>query len=207
MNYDEECYYLYAKALENKINKTNKKLNNKELLEIFPEAKEIIIKKITELENEKRLQKNIINNKLLFIKKITNNDFAFWFLKKWIECSDGKKLKEINRNLIRLKNQTWINSSRFTNASHLSQNHIDSALNIPLKDMAEKYISLKKTGKLYIGLCPFHNEKTPSFYIYPNTNSFFCYGCQKGGNIIIFIELIEGCSFKKAVNLLLNNKN
>lgn len=207
MNYDEECFYLYAKLLEEGVKKSYKKPSDKELLIIFPEAKKIIINKISEWEEKKRLQENIINLKLSFVKKIIATDFTYWFFIKWIECTDGEKLKEINHHLIRLKHQRYINSNKSNRPNHLNQDQIDSVLNIPFKDVAKKYVLLKKLGRLYIGLCPFHNEKNPSFYIYPDTNSFYCYGCQKGGNIITFLKLIEGYSFKQAVDLLLNIKN
>ncbi len=69
-------------------------------------------------------------------------------------------------------------------------------------DIAESYVELKKRGKNLLGLCPFHNEKTPSFNIYPNTNSFYCFGCNAGGGVIQFIMRIENLDFQEAVRFL-----
>ncbi|MEG2939385.1 MAG: CHC2 zinc finger domain-containing protein, partial [Oscillospiraceae bacterium] len=53
------------------------------------------------------------------------------------------------------------------------------------------YVSLKRRGRLNTGLCPFHNEKTPSFVVYSDTQSYFCFGCGAGGDVITFIKTKE----------------
>lgn len=64
------------------------------------------------------------------------------------------------------------------------------------------YVRLTRSGSGYKGLCPFHNEKTPSFNIVPEKGLFYCFGCQKGGDIIEFLREIEGISFVEAVERL-----
>lgn len=64
------------------------------------------------------------------------------------------------------------------------------------------YVELKRRGKNYTGLCPFHNEKTPSFTVYPDTQSFYCFGCGAGGEIISFTRRIENIDFVEAVKSL-----
>ena len=63
-------------------------------------------------------------------------------------------------------------------------------------------VHLTKSGKYLKGLCPFHSEKTPSFTVTPEKGIFYCYGCGKGGNVIKFIEEIEGYSFPEAVRIM-----
>ena len=69
-------------------------------------------------------------------------------------------------------------------------------------EVVGSYVQLKRKGRLYSGLCPFHNEKTPSFYVYPETQSFYCFGCGVGGDVITFIKKIESLSYPEAVKML-----
>ena len=69
-------------------------------------------------------------------------------------------------------------------------------------DTVSSYVSLKKRGSTYVGLCPFHNEKTPSFTVYPESQSFYCFGCGVGGDIITFVKKIENLDYVDAVRSL-----
>jgi DNA primase len=64
------------------------------------------------------------------------------------------------------------------------------------------YVSLKKKGRDWVACCPFHNEKTPSFYVSQGKQIFKCFGCSKGGGVFDFIMEIEGCSFPEAVRVV-----
>ena len=64
------------------------------------------------------------------------------------------------------------------------------------------YVQLRQRGRLYTGLCPFHSEKTPSFTVYPNTQSYYCFGCGNGGDVITFIKNYENLDYMDAVRLL-----
>ena len=71
-----------------------------------------------------------------------------------------------------------------------------------LVEVVSFYIDLKKAGKNFVGFCPFHSEKTPSFTVSPEKQIFHCFGCQTGGNLFSFIMQMEDCSFPDAVRLL-----
>lgn len=71
-----------------------------------------------------------------------------------------------------------------------------------INDVISTYVTLKKRGATYVGLCPFHNEKTPSFTVYPETQSFYCFGCGTGGDAIGFIKKIENLDYMDAVKTL-----
>ena len=71
-----------------------------------------------------------------------------------------------------------------------------------LVEVVSFYIDLKKVGKNFVGFCPFHSEKTPSFTVSPEKQIFHCFGCQTGGNLFSFIMQMEDCSFPDAVRLL-----
>ena len=74
--------------------------------------------------------------------------------------------------------------------------------NNDIESVISSYIDLKRRGKNLVGLCPFHNEKTPSFTVYPETASYYCFGCGAGGEVINFIRNIENLDFTEAVKLL-----
>ncbi len=71
-----------------------------------------------------------------------------------------------------------------------------------IEGVISSYVNLKRQGKLLKGLCPFHNEKTPSFTVYPDTRSFYCFGCSAGGEVITFIRRIENLDYVEAIKLL-----
>lgn len=69
-------------------------------------------------------------------------------------------------------------------------------------DVISSYVNLKRSGNRYIGLCPFHSEKTPSFFVNPQMQLYHCFGCGAGGTVIHFIEQIENLDFIEAVKFL-----
>lgn len=69
-------------------------------------------------------------------------------------------------------------------------------------DVVSSYMKLEKAGINYRGCCPFHNEKTPSFFISPARGSYHCFGCNRGGDIISFVQEIEGVDFLEALKTL-----
>lgn len=71
-----------------------------------------------------------------------------------------------------------------------------------IESVISPYITLKRRGKILTGLCPFHNEKTPSFTVYTDSNSFYCFGCGVGGDIFTFTKLIENLDYIEAVKAL-----
>ena len=71
-------------------------------------------------------------------------------------------------------------------------------------DVISSYVKLKKSGATYFGLCPFHNEKSPSFSVTPSKQMYYCFGCGEGGNIYSFIMKYENYSFLEAVKLLVD---
>lgn len=85
---------------------------------------------------------------------------------------------------------------------HLTVEKIKEAANIV--DVVSEFVTLKKSGSNYKGLCPFHNEKTPSFYVSPARGTCHCFGCGKGGNSITFIMEHEQMTYPEALRWLAN---
>jgi DNA primase len=73
---------------------------------------------------------------------------------------------------------------------------------IDIVELVSQYVQLKKAGRIYKGLCPFHSEKTPSFVVYPDEGRYHCFGCGADGDIFTFLEQKEGLSFPEALRLL-----
>ncbi|MCR5208498.1 MAG: DNA primase [Eubacterium sp.] len=75
-------------------------------------------------------------------------------------------------------------------------------LKTDIEDVISSYVTLRRRGSTCTGLCPFHNEKTPSFTVYTDTQSFYCFGCGAGGDAITFVKKIENLDYFDAVKLL-----
>ncbi len=73
---------------------------------------------------------------------------------------------------------------------------------IGIEQLVSQYVQLKKTGRNFKGLCPFHSEKTPSFIVSPEKQICHCFGCNKGGDIFTFIQELEAVSFKESLQIL-----
>ena len=74
-------------------------------------------------------------------------------------------------------------------------------------DIISQYVHLKRSGRNFFGLCPFHNEKSPSFSVSPDKQIFHCVGCGVGGNVFTFLTKIEGINFVEAVQMLAERSN
>ena len=89
-------------------------------------------------------------------------------------------------------------------ANYIPEDKISEIRNtVDIVDVISEVVLLKKTGKNYVGLCPFHSEKTPSFYVFPERQSWHCFGaCATGGDVFSFIMKKEGVDFGEALRFL-----
>lgn len=72
----------------------------------------------------------------------------------------------------------------------------------PIENVVSAYVRLRRSGRNLVGLCPFHGEKSPSFFLYPENDSFYCFGCNAGGDTITFMRRIENLDYMEAVRML-----
>ena len=86
------------------------------------------------------------------------------------------------------------------NMSSSSVDQIKERLGIV--DVVSTYLTLEKAGSNLKAKCPFHNEKTPSFFVSPSRNTFYCFGCGVKGDIFSFVEQFEGLDFRGALKVL-----
>src|SRR5919201_4807667 len=73
---------------------------------------------------------------------------------------------------------------------------------VGIVDVVGTRTQLRKSGARYVGLCPFHEERTPSFSVSPEKGTYYCFGCQRGGDAISFVEESEGVDFVGAIEWL-----
>ena len=83
----------------------------------------------------------------------------------------------------------------------------DVRQNNDIVDVISQYMHLKRSGRNFFGLCPFHNEKSPSFSVSPDKQIFHCFGCGVGGNVITFVSKIEGLNFVETIQMLAERAN
>jgi len=83
---------------------------------------------------------------------------------------------------------------------------IRHAKTVPILEIAGQHFpDFKRAGRCHMARCPFHDDKTASLALYTDTNSFYCFACAKGGDVIRFVELLHNCGFKEAVTRLTEN--
>lgn len=179
------------------------KYSDKELLSIFPEAKDVIPQKIIEwkaiLEESRKRLKNI----LIFINSQKTDEFSNWFLKQVASLFLMPPISECKKQTLRLKRTVSILSPSGKNLERW-QEKVEIARQYPIAELARSNLELRQAGINFFALCPFHNEKHASFYIYTKTNTFYCFGCQESGDVIKLTMHLHGIDFKDAVRMLQN---
>jgi len=167
----------------------NNKLNTRKIF--LEECNDGLVKvfedKIGELENE---------IKYLNRKDIKKAKFDWEIFIKPLIKEYEKKIREYTFLIKRIS----IYDRRKTKDKSID---ISSLLdNIDIVEVISGYAGLNKRGKQYLGICPLHNEKTPSFSVNREKGLWHCFGCKEGGNVISFLMKIEGKSFKEVINNL-----
>jgi len=198
-------YYDYAGELEQEWRLSQLRYTDKELLEIYPAVKSVITDKLTELGEERNLLVSEIKGKLIEIRDKVRDEFSQWFCREWIKAVEGQQLLQIDRQIERFRRLQFIAQGKMIKGQ-ITDDHIHHALSIPIQNIIPNEAKFRRSGKTLMGLCPLHEEKHPSFFIYPDTNTCWCFGCNQGGDTINFVRLLFGYSFKEAVNYLIGNK-
>lgn len=185
--------------------------SDRELLEIFPEAREIIPQKIEEYQEERLILKNKVKEWRSFIKEITilkhKDSFFFWFWGYlYPKYFWGRRGSEINKFLTTLHHQKRLldekNNSIFFHKTDWNDLKERAKQRLLIDEAIPHLERVKQHGDKIMALCPFHQEKTPSFFIYIKQNTFHCFGCQAHGDVITFKMKIHNISFKEAVKEL-----
>jgi len=184
--------------------KRKERYSPKELLKIFPEAKEIIPIKLKEWKDKKELLLKRFRKLLREIrnKDVKNRLFCIFLLKDTYE----EKVRKIETHIYRLNSYLCDEKE---DKGRITISQIEKVKQIPILDVFSSLYDgyIKKSGKNYSCLCPFHQEKNPSFYIFPETNTFYCFGCGEKGDVIDLVKKMKKVNFPKAVEFLLKGGN
>lgn len=203
-NFDPEDSYIWQ--LRDEWLKSQRKYTDEELVKVFPEAK-IIVRQL--LKNRKRryaILRKRIKKLLEMVKNSKVSEFKKWFVREWIKVDKVQDLLGIGRDIRRLNRLDRLFSGKTNPEIRNWQTAKELALQVPILEIAQRHVrNLKRSGQNYTGRCLFHDDRHPSMVIYPETNSYFCFGCQNGGSVINFTQGIHNCSYKEAVKIL--NKN
>lgn len=177
------------------------KYTDKELLEIFPEAKEIIPLKIKEWQEIFEAERESYKDSLRSIHSKNLDELSIWFNKEIIKLFLLPPLIESHKHILRLKRMLSILYPKQGKTDRW-QEKLEIARTYPIHEVASNNRSLRPYGDKFSALCPFHEEKHASFYIYPKTNTFHCFACGESGDIIKLTQHLYGLDFKEAVEML-----
>lgn len=177
------------------------KLTDREVLEIFPESKKIIPQKLKEWEKVLKREEDRLKDCLLFIYGQNLDEFSTWFLEQIAKLYLMPSILESNKHVLRLKRMLSIASPDGKNLERW-QEKVGIARQYPIETLARSKLEMKQSGRNFTSLCPFHNERRPSFYIYPETNTYHCFGCQENGDVIRLATCLYGISFREAIQML-----
>lgn len=170
-------------------------------LKVFPEAKVIVPVKIKEWTLVAIHARSEIKDALYIIEtKCSDEDSkSFW---KAVLKYTHPAVKELAFAQKRIRSLRFLLPSKGARRGRLWQKTFAIAKERSLVEIAQTYsLKLKRAGKTYQTLCPAHNERTPSFTIYPPSR-YVCFGCGIKGTVIDFVMLMEGCSAKEAAQKL-----
>jgi hypothetical protein len=181
-----------------------RKLTDIEIVTDFPdEAREYLPKAIRKLKRVIAKMEKEIEELILFINKQTADEFTRWFCYEVIKIYKMPELNKCNDILFHQQIQWSLLNPNKQNA-HMPdfQNKIRIAKEYPIHELAQESLELQPSGANYKTLCIFHEEKHASMIIFPTTNTFKCFSCGKGGDIINLTMALHGNSFTEAVNML-----
>lgn len=198
---EAELYNIFADAMERAYKKTLPRHTDKELLQIFSPAVKTICAIVEQRERERRARTKRIKEALENLYAIETDEFSHWFGEQIIKLTLFPDLEKCTKHIVRLKRILNLMCHQDTN-TNTNDEAIQRARQYPISEIAKNRLIIRECGNKLSSLCPFHEEKHASFYIYPETNTFHCFGCQESGDVIKLAMHLYGASFPEAVKIL-----
>lgn len=181
------------------------KLSFDEALEIFgkDEVTQTFIENIETLDN---MRNTLLKDKLEYtetvVSKLPEESFERWFSEQRWDVLHGRELKEIEEELFSKSEILLKKILKIKPKGSNAKGFVDkeSVQQTPLIDIFEG--KLIKSGNRFKAICPFHADKNPSFVIYPETNTFHCFGCNESGDVITYVMKSQNIGFVDALKYL-----
>jgi len=172
-----------------------------EWLKIFPEIREVVPIKLRGLSaDRKRLEQKIVH-KIGLVNRFAGDEISRILYREGIKNRYVRRLCEIESEIWRFRYLSALINHRPIAKAQLRE-QVEQARKADIIEIASRFTILLKRGQYFTGCCPLHQETTPSFTIYPDTNSWYCFGCCQGGDVLTLIQRVLNCDFKDAVNYL-----
>ncbi len=169
-----------------------------ELFDIYPQAQETLEIKIK--EEYARIRQNL-SVMMAGIRESTKKDEnTRWFLSELRRYFVWPYIEKAEKRIISYRRQLFLAKKQKDKGTAIPQSDIEAARAVPIESMIE---TKRPTGKGIYAHCPFHDDHTPSFVIYCDSNTFYCFGCQALGDVIAFVMRKEQIGFKEAIQLLI----
>jgi len=172
-------------------------LSDAELLAIFPEARTVIPKLLKSYKQQRTELVEVIAERLAAIKAESSDEMYLYFWRKWLAVTLGEDLQVVDGHIARLSRQLQLIKGKAAAKGVVTQDLIEKARDVPVENLFNQ--QFRRSGHDLVGLCPFHDEHSPSFHIYTNENRGWCFGCNQGGDSIRLYMLLHDCDFKEAV--------
>lgn len=164
-----------------------------------PESHEIVRRLYKELTQKRAKLVARINEAFAAIDaESTNEDFRyFWKAAFHAKYKLDEELADVDIKLARQRRYLRIIDDKPLPEGAINSELIQAAKEVPIESLFSQ--EFKQTGNKLVGICPFHEEKTPSFFIYKNTNRCYCFSCKAGYNTIDAYMRLHDCNFNEAV--------
>jgi hypothetical protein len=179
-----------------------KKPTDQEFLEMFPEAKDILQLKIDEWEEKRQLGLDGLKKALTELYSLKSDELSTWFGEEIIKLFLFPPVTECQRHIYHIRHLIPASYKKTGSNNDNWDEQIIRARQYPIYEIAKDALSLRSLGGKYLSLCPSHTEIHPSFYLYPDSNTYHCFGCQAHGDIISLTMHLYNASFREAVKML-----
>lgn len=197
---EEDNFDLLVYELEYEWKRSQPRPTERQLVEIFCPSREMITQNLRTWEKKRLEVVTQMKAALKDIYRIEADAFSHWFGAYIVRLYLQPELEECSRQISRLKRILNILTPETVIGTH--QEAVEKARGYPIYDLARERLQLRKSGNKHLALCPFHEEKHASFYLYPETNSFHCFGCQESGDVIKLAMHLHAATFPEAVAML-----